>query len=59
MIKPEPSMHAVRMILVLFAILSVTILGSCAGNKIDKPEGSPLSGAEIKRLIQQGNPLGF
>lgn len=52
-------MHAVRMILVLFAILSVTILGSCAGNKIDKPEGSPLSGAEIKRLIQQGNPLGF
>lgn len=33
------------------AILSLAILSSCAGNKMDKPEGPPLSGDEITKLI--------
>jgi len=34
-----------------FAILSLAALAGCAGNKMNKPEGEPLSGDEIKTLI--------
>jgi len=33
------------------AIVFSLILGGCAGNKIDKAEGPPLSGEEITKLI--------
>ena len=29
----------------------LALLGGCAGNTLDEPEGAPLSGAEIKKLI--------
>jgi hypothetical protein len=35
----------------LIAILSLMIVGGCAEPKIDKPEGPPLSGEEITKLI--------
>lgn len=44
-------MYTIRMIAWTLAIFSVILLSSCAGNKIDKPEGKPLSGIEISKLI--------
>ena len=34
-----------------FAILSLAAFAGCGGNKMNKPEGAPLSGDEIKTLI--------
>ena len=45
------SIHAARMAAWSLAILSLIVLSGCAGNKIDQPEGPPLSGAEITTLI--------
>jgi hypothetical protein len=40
-----------RMIPWALALWSVLLLSSCAGSKIDKPEGKPLSSDEITKLI--------
>ena len=45
------SIHAARMAAWSLAILSLIVLSSCAGNKIDQPEGPPLSGADITKRI--------
>ncbi len=45
------SIHAARMAAWSLAILSLIVLSGCAGNKIDQPEGPPLSGADITKLI--------